>query len=281
MQIENSNLEKKEGIYITSPEIIEKVKKELPELITEYNDIGYLTQKKFNLPSITLRNKLKNKLNLDSLEEETKYSNFHPCFSKENFYNYYESCNKFHPRMDHILKDGLSPRNIILKTRKFNKEEKTIISDLKKDEIIQRSLGQGMFMRIQKYKMLNKKNPFKLIISSLEPGNINYNEKEKKISQTNSFKKKNMKPKIYHLYNENNKKDKNDKKNLPRKSSILIAPLNELLRFDKPPSLLLRPIDNTSNLIKLHKMKNKIRDNIILNALEKCGEGDKKYLIGI
>ena len=36
MQIENSNLEKKEGIYITSPEIIEKVKKELPELITEF-----------------------------------------------------------------------------------------------------------------------------------------------------------------------------------------------------------------------------------------------------
>ena len=88
-----------------------------------------------------------------------------------------------------------------------------------------------------------------------------------------------MKPKIYHLYNENNKKDKNDKKNLPRKSSILIAPLNELLRFDKPPSLLLRPIDNTSNLIKLHKMKNKIRDNIILIALEKCGEGNQKYLI--
>ena len=70
------------------------------------------------------------------------------------------------------------------------KEKDLKVTGLKKDEIIQRSLGQGMFMRIQKYKMLNKKNPFKLIISSLEPGNINNNEKEKKISQTNSFKKK-------------------------------------------------------------------------------------------
>ena len=42
MQIENSNLEKKEGIYITSPEIIEKVKNAYKKYSNKTYSIGYI-----------------------------------------------------------------------------------------------------------------------------------------------------------------------------------------------------------------------------------------------
>ena len=57
--------------------------------------------------------------------------------------------------------------------------------------------------------------------------------------------------------------------------------MNDLLRNDKPPSLIYRHVDSISNILKLNNMKNKIRDNIILQALEKCGEEDARHLIGI
>ena len=193
--------------------------------------------------------------------------------------------------MDHILKDNLSPRNIILKTRKFDNYEKQIISELKKDEIIQRSPGQGIFMRIQQYKTLTKNIPFKLILSNLEYGKVNLDndDNKKQISKTPSFKiKKSIRPKIFHLYNEKNKNENNNKDNNKnhqkfhhRRSSILKAPMNDLLRNDKPPSLIYRQVDSISNILKLNNMKNKIRDNIILQALEKCGEEDARHLIGI
>jgi hypothetical protein len=285
----NTNFTQKNEIYITSTEINENNKNNLPQILTDYKESKNLTQNNFQFTERKFKKNIK-KLSKIPSNNDIDFSNINPCFPKENFYDYRESCNKFYPKMDHILKDNLSPRNIILKTRKFDKYEQQIISELKKDEIIQRSLGQGIFMRLQQYKTLTKNTPFKSILSNLklEKTNLEIDENKKSISLTPSFKRKNgIRPKIHHLYdeknknNEFNKKDKNHKKFHHRRSSILNAPMNDLLRNDQPPSLVFREVDSTSNILKLNKMKNKIRDNIILQALEKCGELDARHLIGI
>ena len=279
------------GIYLTSADIIEKRNNELPSLMTEYNDNSKIsTYKKLNLPKIN-KTKIKDYTNEFS-DSEIIYTNFHSSFSPENFYDYGESCNKFYPKMDKTLKDGLCPRNIILKTRKYNEEERKIISDLKKDEMIQRSIGQGMHMRIQGYRTLNKREPFKLILSKLEAGKIfdksdlenkknEIKENEKEDNQKNIKKdgyhiiknRKSIKPKIYHLYKE---KKKRTEKFIKRRSSLLNRPLNDLIRDDKPPSF----IDKESMAI-IKNMKNRNRDYEVLHALEKCGEGELKYYIGV
>ena len=281
------------GIYLTSADIIEKRNNELPSLMTEYNDNSKIsTYKKLNLPKIhkTIKKDYTNEFS----DSEILFTNFHSSFSPENFYDYGESCNKFYPKMDKTLKDGLCPRNIILKTRKYNEEERKIISDLKKDEMIQRSIGQGMHMRIQGYRTLNKREPFKLILSKLEAGKIydksdfenkkieiKENEIEDNKNKDNIIKdgyhmiknRKSIKPKIYHLYKE---KKKRTEKFVKRRSSLLNRPLNDLIRDDKPPSF----IDKESmSLIK--NMKNRNRDYEVLHALEKCGEIDLKYYLGL
>ena len=281
------------GIYLTSADIIENRNNELPTLMTEYNDNSKIsTYKKLNLPKIN-KTKIKDYTNEFS-DSEIIYTNFHSSFSPENFYDYGESCNKFYPKMDKTLKDGLCPRNIILKTRKYNEEERKIISDLKKDEMIQRSIGQGMHMRIQGYRTLNKREPFKLILSKLEAGKIydksdfenkkieiKENEIEDNKNKDNIIKdgyhmiknRKSIKPKIYHLYKE---KKKRTEKFVKRRSSLLNRPLNELIRDDKPPSF----IDKESMAI-IKNMKNRNRDYEVLHALEKCGEIDLKYYLGL
>ncbi len=281
------------GIYLTSADIIEKRNNELPSLMTEYNDNSKInTYKKLNLPKIN-KTKIRDYTNEFS-DSEVLFTNFHSSFSPENFYDYGESCNKFYPKMDKTLKDGLCPRNIILKTRKYNEEERKMISDLKKDEMIQRSSGQGMHMRIQDYRTLNKREPFKLILSKLEAGKIydksdfenkkieiKENEIEDNKNKDNIIKdgyhmiknRKSIKPKIYHLYKE---KKKRTEKFVKRRSSLLNRPLNDLIRDDKPPSF----IDKESmSLIK--NMKNRNRDYEVLHALEKCGEIDLKYYLGL
>ena len=286
-----SNYDK--GIYLTSADIIEKRNNELPSLMTEYNDNSKIsTYKKLNLPKIN-KTKIRDYTNEFS-DSEVLFTNFHSSFSPENFYDYGESCNKFYPKMDKTLKDGLCPRNIILKTRKYNEEERKIISDLKKDEIIQRSSGQGMHMRIQGYRTLNKREPFKLILSKLEAGKIydksdfenkkieiKENEIEDNKNKDNIVKdgyhmvknRKSIKPKIYHLYKE---KKKRTEKFIKRRSSLLNRPLNDLIRDDKPPSF----IDKESMSL-LKNMKNRNRDYEVLHALEKCGEIDLKYYLGL
>lgn len=275
------------GIYLTSANIVENNNNELPHLMTEYNNTGFSAYKKLQLPKIK-KTKIKNITN--EYFTDNDFTNYHSSFSPENFYNYIDSCNKFIPKMDKILKEGLCPRNIILKTRKYDMEEKKIISDLKKDEMIQRSPGQGIFMRLQNYRTLDRKEPFKLILSDLEPGKI-IDKSENEHFKTNGFKdlKKNvssiknktsLRPKIYHLYNE--KKKKKLVKRVNRKSSIFEKPLNELIRNVKSPEFLNRKEDeSTPNLDIINKMKNRTRDYSVLSALEKCGEKDLQYLIGV
>jgi hypothetical protein len=46
----NTNFTYKNGIYITSPEINENTKNELPQILTEYKEKKYLTQDNFKFP---------------------------------------------------------------------------------------------------------------------------------------------------------------------------------------------------------------------------------------
>ena len=61
-------------------------------------------------------------------------------------------------------------------------------------------------------------------------------------------------------------------------------PINDLIRtFKKPPNvsnISNDEIDNYNNS-KINDFDNKFRDKNILNALEKCGEDEMKYLIGM
>ena len=147
-------------------------------------------------------------------------------------------------------------------------------------------------MRIQTYRSLNKKRPFKLVLSSLEAGKYNFTDNENNNNTENNNKieviennklkshiknKKSIRPKIHHLYKE--------KKFVPRRSSIMVKPMNDIIRtFKEAPkvsNISNNEIDNFNNISKVNDYDHKFRDKNILNALEKCGEDDMKYLIGM
>ena len=50
-------------------------------------------------------------------------------FSKtENFQQYTKSCNKYHHKIDHVIKDILSPKSILLRNRRYDEKENNLIS---------------------------------------------------------------------------------------------------------------------------------------------------------
>ena len=288
-----NNFQEQNGIYLTSADILSSRNNELPDIYNEtdlYEDKSFRIKEKLQLPPILRFRNLNKKKCLSTFEDDLKNAKFHSYFSPENFLNYNESCNKFIARPSPILKESFSPEKIIYKNRIYDLNEFKILSDLKKDEMIKRSPGQGIFMRIQTYRSLNKKRPFKLILSSLEAGKYNIENNENNIIEDNNKievidnnklksnikNKKSMRPKIHHLYKE--------KKIVPRRSSVMRKPINDLIRtFKKPPNvsnISNDEIDNYNNS-KINDIDNKFRDKNILNALEKCGEDEMKYLIGM
>ena len=295
------NNQEEKGIYLTAPNIISERNNELPDIFkeTEQNDNKELKIKtKFKLPPIVkFRNSHKNTQSQSILERDSKTLKVHSYFSPENFLDFNPSCNKFSSKISPFLKESLSPEKIIYKRRIYDLDELKMLSDLKKDQIIKRSPGQGIFMRIQTYKHLNKRIPFQLVLSSLSAGKYNENNNNNDDDDLeNNFKKdennykrentensifspkKNFKfnrrirPKFHHLYKE--------KKFVPRRSSIMIKPNNDIIKtFKQPPKVAFDEMENNINLNKILDLDNKFRDKNILNALEKCGEDDMKYLI--
>jgi hypothetical protein len=290
-----NNIQEEKGIYLTSADILSSRNKELPDIYyeTELSDEkSFRIKEKIQLPPILRFRNYHNKKSHSTFENDLKNAKFHSYFSPENFLNYNESCNKFIAKPSSILKESLSPEKIIYKNRIYDLNEFKLLSDLKKDEMIKRSPGQGIFMRIQTYRSLNKKRPFKLVLSSLEAGKYNFTDNENNNNTENNNKieviennklkshiknKKSIRPKIHHLYKE--------KKFVPRRSSIMVKPMNDIIRtFKEAPKV--SNISNNeneyfTNIGKLNDFDNKFRDKNILNALEKCGEDDMKYLIGM
>ena len=285
--------EQENGIYLTSTNEIQsrniQSSNDLPDVFDSISSTS--PEKKLfpNLKMIKTSSKLsnlkkpKNKsysykdLNEDIISEniKNKISSLHPYFKRENFDFYYESCNKFLPKIDPIFKDSINPKSIILKTRVYNEDENKIISELNKDEMIQRSNGNGMFMKIQKYKQLYKYHPFKLIISNLDKCKEIIHPQKKQENEIETKKTIDSmqlnKPKFKHLYDFF----------LPKRKSTfrsIQAPMVELLRNDKPPSLLER-LDNKKPLSSL-EYNIKTKDLQMMRLLEKIGEKDLRYHIG-
>ena len=292
----SNNLEN--GIYLTSTNEIESRNNHISsnDLPNVYETISSSPEKKLfpNLKMIKTSNKLidlrkqKNKsysykdLNEDIISENLKnkhLSSLHPYFKRENFDFYYESCNKFLPKIDPIFKDNINPKSIILKTRLYNEDENKIISELNKDEMIQRSNGNGMFMKIQKYKKLYKYHPFKLIINNLDKcKEIIHSPKKKEENEIETKKTIDSiqlnKPKFKHLY---------ENYSLPKRKSTfrsIKAPMVELLRNDKPPSLLERIKEENKKPLSLLEFNIKTKDLQMMRLLEKIGEKDLRYHIG-
>ena len=134
------------------------------------------------------RNLINNSLFEENKTQNLQISDFNSYFLPENFQEYSTSCNKYQHKLDHVIKDLLSPKNILMKNRRYDEKENILISDMNKDEIIHRSAGKGMFLRIQKYNKLNRKKPFKLIINSFNnQNNERFIKKNKKIINENRF----------------------------------------------------------------------------------------------
>ena len=170
-----------------------------------------------------------------------------------------------------------------MRNRKYDRFEQNAISDLNKDEMIHRSLGQGMFYRIQKYHQLNRKKPYKIIYSVDYNNNDKYikkfkNKKNSKkiIKDKNLNESQNVNIPIYlreKVFNPNNYGNDNENENL--------KPMNELLVSYKPPSFILKKKYSDNSLINQSlNYRNKFRDQKILMALMRSGDEELKFNIG-
>ena len=226
-----------------------------------------LNKFQINNPNINLQIKNYNNNNLNSY------------FQKQNYDLYYDSCNKFIPKIDKIFKDSIDPKNIILQSRHYDYKENKILSDINKDEMIQRSLGQGMPIKLIQYKKLNRRKNKRLFDSYDNNNYLLYeliknnlvieNEKVKNHLKEVNISRKKTKPNYNHLYTENYS---------VRKSLLKHTPMNQLFRNDKPPNLLINHEKEKQNK-KDFDYKTKKRDQDILRSLEKSGSNELKYLI--
>lgn len=179
-----------------------------------------------------------------------------------------------------MLKESFNIENMIYDNRIYDSNEYKILSYLKRDELIKRSPGQGMFMRIQSYRNLNKKKPFKLILNNLDQenyysnyGNVNYitDNNIEKVSKSSILNmKKYIKPKKENSYKG---------KKFISKINIMKKVENDEDNIFKLPKFNYNDNKKNIDFNKIIKFEDKYRDRNILNALEKCGEYDMKNLI--
>ena len=275
-----NNILNQNEIYITSSNIISN--NNLPEIYNDKEE-GKIKQpeKKIKLPPIKKdKNLIFNKKTNSNKELDLKKGNIHSYFSPENFQSYNQSFNKFIPKVESMLKESFNIENMIYDNRIYDSNEYKILSYLKRDELIKRSPGQGMFMRIQSYRNLNKKKPFKLILNNLDQenyysnyGNVNYitDNNIEKVSKSSILNmKKYIKPKKENSYKG---------KKYISKINIMKKVENDEDNIFKLPKFNYNDNEKKIDFNKIIKFEDKYRDRNILNALEKCGEYDMKNLI--
>ncbi len=272
-----NNILNQNEIYITSPNIISN--NNLPEIYNDKEE-GKIKgpEKKIKLPPIKKhKNLIFNKKTNSNKELDLKKGNIHSYFSPENFQSYNQSCNKFIPKVESMLKESFNIENIIYNNRIYDSNEYKILSNLKKDELIKRSPGQGMFMRIQSYRNLNKKKPFKLILNNLNQGK-NYSNYENKHYITDNNIEKVSKSSILNMKKMIKPKNNNSYKGKKyiNKINIMKKPENDYENIFQLPNYNFNNNDKSIDFNKIIKFEDKYRDRNILNALEKCGEYDIK-----
>ena len=284
----NNSSDNQDNIYLTSTNVNSKKNANISILNEKFSKEFYIkSNKKRNpliLPSISRNNLNRKNYSSFDIEDKPEISNLNSYFAPENYSEYNKSCNKYQRKLDPIIKERLAPKNVLMRNRRYDRFEQNAISDLNKDEMIHRSLGQGMFYRIQKYHELSRKKPYKIIYTVDYNNNDKYikkfkhNKKNSKkiIKNKNINESQNINIPIYlreKYFNPNNYGNDNENENL--------KPMNELLVSYKPPSFILRKKNNENSLINQSlNYRNKLRDQKILMALIRSGDEDLKFNIG-
>ena len=170
-------MDDKSNIYITNPSSEQKKTSNHPKLspidlnsliVPKHKTIEYEHSVTFpSITSVSSRNKT------TSFHDQYKYTEplavdpVHYSLQATNFSNYKISCNKYNQTLSKLIKLNFEPKRVIQHERKYDIKERKLISTLERNEMFTRSPGQGMFARIQKYKELNRRTPFKIINADL------------------------------------------------------------------------------------------------------------------
>ena len=282
----NDLSDNQENIYLTSTNVksrynnkISLVNEKLPK---ELYIKSYKIKTPLILPSISRNTINKKSYNSYDLDKKPEISNLNSYFAPENYLEYDKSFNKYEKNLDPIIKDRLAPKNVLMRNRRYDRFEQNAISDLNRDEMIHRSLGQGMFYRILKYHQLNRKKPYKIIYT------VDYNNNDKYIKKFKNNKKSSKK------IIKDNKINESPKENIPlylrekafNPNNIEYEnenekPMNELLVSYKPPSFVVKKKISQNSISNQNlNYRNKLRDQKILMALIKSGDEELKFNIG-
>ena len=282
----NDLSDNQENIYLTSTNVksrynnkISLVNEKLPK---ELYIKSYKIKTPLILPSIKRNTINKKSYNSYDLDKKPEISNLNSYFAPENYLEYDKSFNKYEKKLDPIIKDRLAPKNVLMRNRRYDRFEQNAISDLNRDEMIHRSLGQGMFYRILKYHQLNRKKPYKIIYT------VDYNNNDKYIKKFKNNKKSSKK------IIKDNKINESPKENIPlylrekafNPNNIEYEnenekPMNELLVSYKPPSFVVKKKISQNSISNQNlNYRNKLRDQKILMALIKSGDEELKFNIG-
>ena len=282
----NDLSDNQENIYLTSTNVksrynnkISLVNEKLPK---ELYIKSYKIKTPLILPSIKRNTINKKSYNSYDLDKKPEISNLNSYFAPENYLEYDKCFNKYEKKLDPIIKDRLAPKNVLMRNRRYDRFEQNAISDLNRDEMIHRSLGQGMFYRILKYHQLNRKKPYKIIYT------VDYNNNDKYIKKFKNNKKSSKK------IIKDNKINESPKENIPlylrekafNPNNIEYEnenekPMNELLVSYKPPSFVVKKKISQNSISNQNlNYRNKLRDQKILMALIKSGDEELKFNIG-
>ena len=282
----NDLSDNQENIYLTSTNVksrynnkISLVNEKLPK---ELYIKSYKIKTPLILPSISRNTINKKSYNSYDLDKKPEISNLNSYFAPENYLEYDKSFNKYEKKLDPIIKDRLAPKNVLMRNRRYDRFEQNAISDLNRDEMIHRSLGQGMFYRILKYHQLNRKKPYKIIYT------VDYNNNDKYIKKFKNNKKSSKK------IIKDNKINESPKENIPlylrekafNPNNIEYEnenekPMNELLVSYKPPSFVVKKKISQNSISNQNlNYRNKFRDQKILMALMRSGDEELKFNIG-
>ena len=282
----NDLSDNQENIYLTSTNVKSRYNNKISLVNEKLPKELYITSYKIKtpliLPSISRNTINKKSYNSYDLDKKPEISNLNSYFAPENYLEYDKSFNKYEKKLDPIIKDRLAPKNVLMRNRRYDRFEQNAISDLNRDEMIHRSLGQGMFYRILKYHQLNRKKPYKIIYT------VDYNNNDKYIKKFKNNKKSSKK------IIKDNKINESPKENIPlylrekafNPNNIEYEnenekPMNELLVSYKPPSFVVKKKISQNSISNQNlNYRNKLRDQKILMALIKSGDEELKFNIG-
>jgi hypothetical protein len=222
-------------------------------------------KKKLHLPSIS--NKIsRNQLFSNNNDNNIQISNFNSYFIPENFQEYSKCFNKYEHKLDPLIKEKLSLKNNILNNRKYNKIEKILYSNFRKDEMKHRASGQGIFFLFEKYNKNNKRKPIQLKIK------INSNNKEKYLKKIDSKR---------NILNNNNYNQNNNYSSSKKHNKNIITEINKKNKINQNQSSFIKKNNNKSEDLKIVQLINRLRDQRIISALKNSGDENLIFNIGV